>query len=370
MVIGIDGNEANVQHQVGVSVYTLKLLNYFQKKASKEVQFKIYLRNTPSDILPKETSYFSYVVIPGKFLWSQIFLPLYLKTHTPPDVFFAPAHYSPRFFSGKLVVTIHDLSYIYFPNEFLKKDLYKLTTWTAQSVQKAAKIIAVSKTTKKDILSHYDIDTTQVEVIYNGFEKHATGTINEMEVLERLNLQKKSYILYVGTVQPRKNIQHVIRAMKKVHITHPELRFVVVGKKGWLYEEIFSLVKELKLEDTVIFTGYLPDNEVIQLYKNALSYVHPSLYEGFGIPILEAMSYKCPVIASAASSLPEIGGEACLYFDPTNIADLADDIIQMIERPELRKELIEKGSKRMKEFSWDMCAEQTLQLLIKQAQGS
>lgn len=368
MVIGIDGNEANVSLQVGVSVYTLKLLTYFRKKATSDTQFQVYLRNAPLEILPQENEFFRYVVVPGKFLWSQLFLPLYLKTHAPVDVFFAPAHYSPRFYTGKLVVTIHDLSYIYFPKEFLKKDLYKLTEWTAQSVKTASGIIAVSKTTKKDILSHYEVDDSKVQVIYNGFEKNATSSITEMEVLERYGFKKKEYLLYVGTVQPRKNIQHIIRAMKKVQKVHPEIKLVIVGKKGWLYEEIFDLVQELQLEDTVIFTGYLPDDEVIQLYKHALCYVHPSLYEGFGIPILEAMSYNCPVIASAASSLPEIGGEACLYFDPKNVDDVTDDIIQMIERPELRKKLIEKGKKRMKEFSWKLCAEQTLALLKKQVE--
>ncbi len=366
MKIAIDGNEANVENLVGVSVYTVKLLSYFQKKATSEVEFVIYLRKDPLHHLPKETEHFKYEVIPGPFLWSRIFLPLHLMTKGDFDVFFAPAHYSPHGLQKPLVVTIHDLSYFYYPNEFLKKDLYKLQDWTAQSLEKAQAVIAVSKTTKKDILHYYKTPDSKISVVYNGFEKPEKKSA-DAEVLGRLSLEKKKYFLYVGTIQPRKNITTLIKAFQKLKVTYPEYKLVIVGKKGWLYDDILKQVGDTD-KDSILFTDYLPDNDVVQLYKHAQCFVQPSFYEGFGIPILEAMSYDCPVIASLNASLPEVGGDACLYFDPDVEKELVEKMELIITQPQIRKELVAKGKKRITAFSWEQCAEQTLEILKKAAQ--
>lgn len=362
MIIGIDGNEANVDSHVGVSVYTMNLLTYFQKQSDENTKFNIYLRTKPKSFLPTPTVNFRYITVPGPFAWSQIFLPVYLNSHPLDDVFFSPAHYSPRYLRSPLIVTIHDLSYYYYPEEFLKKDLYKLQNWTKDSVHKAAKIIAVSKTTKKDILKFYNVPEEKVEVIYNGYEKSEQTSKPEDETSSNLPELDK-YILYVGTIQPRKNLVTLIEAFATFHTSHPEFKLVLVGKKGWLYENIFNKVKELHLEESVIFTGFLPDLEVQKLYKDAFCFVLPSLYEGFGLPLLEAMSQECPVLASFTSSLPEIGGEACLYFDPKNPSELTEKFTKLLDSPQIRKELIQKGKERVKEFSWETCAKQTLELI-------
>ncbi len=366
MRIAIDGNEANVQNLVGVSVYTVKLLGYFQTKASAEVQFTIYLRKDPLPHLPKETDFFRYEVIPGPFLWSRIFLPLHLMTQGNFDVFFAPAHYSPHGLNKPLVVTIHDLSYFYYPNEFLKKDLFKLRDWTQESLEKAQAVIAVSKTTKKDILKYYKTPDSKIAVVYNGFEKPEKKA-SEQEVLKTYGLEKKRYFLYVGTIQPRKNISTLIKAFKVLKQNHPEYKLVIVGKKGWLYDDILNQVGETD-NDSILFTGFLPDNDVVQLYKHAHCFVQPSFYEGFGIPILEAMSYDCPVIASLNASLPEVGGDACLYFDPDEEKELVEKMELIITQPQIRKELVAKGKKRITAFSWEQCADQTLEVIKKAAQ--
>ena len=172
MIIGIDGNEANVLHKVGVSVYTINLLKYFHAQASEELQFVIYLRKPPQADLPQATDYFSYQIVWGPILWSQVFLPLHLWINKlmgkKLQVFFSPAHYIPRFCPFPTVVTVHDLSYLYFPHEFLKKDLYQLKNWTEYALKKSAQIIAVSKTTKKDIVHEYSIPERKIEVVYNG----------------------------------------------------------------------------------------------------------------------------------------------------------------------------------------------------------
>lgn len=367
MIIGIDGNEANVEKKVGVSVYTLQLLTYFQKNATAEKQFVVYLREHPRSDMPKETDYYTYKVVNGSFLWSQLFLPLELYLHRTIDVFFSPAHYAPRFCPVPFVVTIHDLSYFYFQEEFLKKDLYKLINWTKYAVEKAQKIIAVSKTTKKDIVKFYPKTESKIEVIYNGFEKNinASSKLTFKSISEKYNVIKETYILYVGTLQPRKNVPVLIKAFKQFKEQNSEFKLVLVGKKGWLYDQIYQEVADSQLTDSVIFTGYVPDDELCILYQNAFCFVLPSLYEGFGVPVLEAMSFGCPVISSFASSLPEVGGEAAMYFDPKSVEGLVDDLSDLKKDSKLKTSLIKRGKERVKLFSWEKTGKETLDIISK-----
>ncbi|OGK22980.1 hypothetical protein A2954_03820 [Candidatus Roizmanbacteria bacterium RIFCSPLOWO2_01_FULL_37_12] len=361
MIIGVDGNEANVLEKVGVSVYTLKLLEYFQKKATADQQFIVFLKNKPGIDLPVENEFYKYDLIRGNILWSQTFLPLelYKRKALGQDikVFFSPAHYIPRFCPIPSVVTVHDLSYFYHPDEFLKKDLFQLKNWTKYSVEKAKKIIAVSKTTKKDVVKFYQISEEKIEVIYNGYERKAKS--EKSKTKSPLN----KYILYVGTLQPRKNINTLIEAFSLFKKNNPEFKLIIVGKKGWLFDHIFKKVEELNLSKVVLFKGYVSEEVLSTLYQNAFCFVLPSLYEGFGIPILEAMSFDCPVISSFTSSLPEIGGDACLYFDPKNPGELAEKLSELSNNRKLRSELIKKGKERIKFFSWQKCAADTLKIL-------
>lgn len=361
MIIGVDGNEANVNRHVGVSVYTLNLLRYFQKNATENIGFKIYLRARPNATMPIETQYFKYKIVSGPFGWSQLFMPLHLNIHRDINLFFTPAHYAPRYCPVPLVVSVHDLSYFYYPEEFLQKDLYKLKTWTEYSVQKAQKIISVSKTTKKDIMKFYSIPDEKIEVIYNGYEKD-TDNAKKTDLPENLRSLKK-YILYVGTIQPRKNLINLIKAFYAFQKNHNDYSLVIVGKRGWLADEIYQEAEKLGINDLVIFTGYLEDAYVNELYRNAFCFVLPSLYEGFGIPILEAMSHKCPVLTSYRSSLPEIGSEACLYFDPSKPEEIEGKLELLSRSNDLRNDLIKKGLERVTQFSWDDCGKKTMTLL-------
>ncbi len=363
--IGIDGNEANVEKRVGVSVYALNLLKYFRKTANRETQFNIYLKNPPLNDLPEENKYFKYQYIPGKFLWSQIYLPLYLYRQKNIDVYFSPAHYLPRFCPVPQVVTIHDLAYLYFPDDFTKKDLWQLKNWTSFSIKKAKQIIAVSKTTKKDIVKNYQVEENKIRVIYNGYEKISQKLKVKSQKYNSKVKSKEPFILFVGTIQPRKNLEVLVDAFDKFTQTNKNFKLVIVGKKGWLYENIFEKVKTINLEKKVIFTDYVTDEELIWFYKNAFCLVLPSFYEGFGIPVLEAMNFDCPVVASYSSSLPEIGGDASLYFDPKNPDDLLDKLNSLKQNQESRKELITKGRQRIKDFSWEKCGKETLDVILK-----
>jgi glycosyltransferase involved in cell wall biosynthesis len=360
-IIGVDGNEANVANKVGVSVYTFNLLKYFQSQSSLETQFVVYLRSKPNADLPSETENFRYKVVWGPKLWSQLFLPLHLWVYKllggHLSVFFSPAHYIPRFCPFKTVVTIHDLSYLYFPNEFLKKDLYQLKNWTEYALNTAEKIIAVSKTTKKDLIHEYSLHDEKISVIYNGYEVSNTHSLDKTIKIN------DPYFLYVGTVQPRKNLNILITAFAEFQKAHPQFKLIIAGKKGWLYENIFKHVEELELQSSIIFPGFVSEEEKNNLYKHATAFILPSLYEGFGIPLLEAMAHECPVISSFSSSLPEVGGEACLYFDPKNSEDLVEKMNHIISNKELSKQLISFGKKRIELFSWLETGKNTLQVL-------
>lgn len=358
MRIGIDGNEANVEKKVGVSNYVFELIHYFHTKTDTSTQFVIYLKDKPRHDFPLPDKHFQYRIVKGDFLWSQLFLPIYLYLKKEMDVFFSPAHYAPRFCPVPTVVTIHDLSFFYYPDEFLKKDLYQLKNWTQYSIEKANKIIAVSKNTKKDVMNYYHIPKNKIEVIYNGFSDAIPPPLRG-----GISPHQKPYILYVGTIQPRKNLDTLITAFHLLLKEKSDYSLVIAGKKGWLYEKIFDHVKILNLEDKIIFTGYISDEEKATLYENASLFVLPSLYEGFGIPILEAMNSGCPVISSLSSSLPEIGGDACLYFDPKNPKELKEKMIHVIENSEFRKELVKKGKERVQLFSWQKCGQETLQVI-------
>jgi glycosyltransferase involved in cell wall biosynthesis len=175
------------------------------------------------------------------------------------------------------------------------------------------------------------------------------------------------YILFVGTLQPRKNISRLIEAFsilsKKRAFSDIEL--VIVGKKGWSYEEILQAPKKFAVSDRVKFLDFVPDDDLPFLYQHAQCFVLPSLYEGFGLPVLEAMKYNCPVITSNVSSLPEAGGDAAVYIDPLSVSDIAEKLEKVLSDRNLRNTMIERGRKQIQKFSWEKAAKETLKILEK-----
>lgn len=384
MIIGIDGNEANVEKRVGISEYAYQLLTQFSnvklKTKNANLKFVVYLKDEPRNELPPESENWKYKVLrPGK-LWTQWRLPLDLFIGSPrPDVFFSPTHYAPRFSPVPTVVSVMDLSYLYFPELFNKSDLLQLRSWTSYSVKKAKKVLTISNSSKDDIIKEYNVASKNVVVTHLGIKEAISFTphIYSMNELKAKYGLSDNYILFVGTLQPRKNIKRLIEAFSKViksSIRHAQdkkveshqvkdLQLVVVGRRGWLYEEILEAPKELGIEDKVKFLENVEDDELPLFYKNALCFVLPSLYEGFGLPVLEAMKQGCPVITSNISSLPEAGGDAALYVDPEDIDDIAKKITQLVTDEKLRKELVEKGKAQVKKFSWEKTARETLAVL-------
>lgn len=367
MIIGIDGNEANIEKRVGIGVYAFELLWQFSSSKLKvqSSKFVIYLKNEPRDDLPEESENWQYRVVKPGALWTQIGLPFDLYMHKPrPDVFFSPTHYAPRFSPIPTAVSVMDVSYLHYPQLFRAIDLYQLRHWTAYSVKNAAKIFTISKASKDDIMHEYGVPGKKVMVTYLGIKEMDTKIIDKNDLLDKYKISGE-YILFVGTLQPRKNIVRLIEAFAKLVKDEKKenLTLIIIGKKGWLYEDILSAPERFAISSAVKFLHDVDNTHLPSFYTHALFFVLPSLYEGFGLPVVEAMKYGCPVITSNVSSLPEAGGDAALYVNPESVEEIQQQMKILLDNPKRRKELVEKGYKHIKQFSWEKTAQQTLAVL-------
>jgi glycosyltransferase involved in cell wall biosynthesis len=391
MKIGINGYEAVVPrfgfniktglpNRVGSGEFCFQLLSYLAKLDTKN-QYSIFLPMHPTLDLPKEKKNWKYNVFHSRKLWTLLGLSAELKKHKL-DVFFSPTHYLPFYTFSPAVISILDVSYLYYPNLFNKRDLYQLMLWGRYSIKKAKKIITISQSSKNDIIKMYKVKPDKVVVIYPGVRYGSPSSkVNKVSKVKSMeNLKKKfgissPYILFVGTLQPRKNVTKLIEAFSKLVNQKSEVRsqkseiqslqLVIVGKKGWKYEEILEAPKKFNVKDQVKFLDSVSDEDLPALYKNALCFCLPSLYEGFGLPVLEAMQYGCPVLTSNVSSLPEAGGDAALYFDPSNVDDIKEKLEFIIQNSKFRIEMIKKGYEQVKKFSWEKSAKETLQVLTE-----
>ena len=264
----------------------------------------------------------------------------------------------------KTVITVHDLSNFRFPEYFKGAKQKYLTAMTAFSAKKADRIIAVSANTKKDLIELLHIPESKIDVVYNGLNLQINPIKPETEqkLLKRIGLPE-NYLLFVGTMEPRKNIEGLLDALlwlwKDKQQKYP---LVIVGPKGWLYKNIEQKISIYSKISPVIQTGYLEDDDVQAVYKNAALFIYPSFYEGFGFPVLEAMACGCPVLCSNSSSLPEVGADAVEYFSPSNIRELGEKIFWLYTDRKKREQMQQLGKERAKNFSWEKVSAETIQI--------
>ncbi len=373
MNIAIDGYEANVRNRVGIGSYAYETLNglYDLMKKNQTSNVTVYLPTNPLEDLPLETSWWKYIILKPRSLWTFIGLPMgIMKSPQKPDVIFSPTHYIPRFLTIPRVMSIMDMSYLEYPGLFKKKDLYQLVHWTEYSVKRAKAVFTISEFSRNAIIKAYNIPSSRIVVTYPGFRM--TTTIKKYSVQEVYNLHKP-YILSVGTLQPRKNFSKLIEAFSLIKQLpdFKEYELVIVGKKGWLYEEILDSPKKNNVESSVKFLDFVPDEHLPELYKQGACFVLPSLYEGFGLPVLEAMAYGIPIVVSNVSSLPEIAGDAGVMIKPEDTEDIAAGIKKALlekQTPAGRRR-IEIGLERVDLFSWDSAAKKTLDILEQVGRG-
>ncbi|KKP80342.1 MAG: hypothetical protein A2271_04680 [Candidatus Moranbacteria bacterium RIFOXYA12_FULL_35_19] len=283
----------------------------------------------------------------------------------------SPMSRIPMGYLGKTIVTVHDLAVYKVPEVFPKLKRTKIKAKTSLMIGKADKIIAVSNSTKKDIENIFKYDSEKIKVINVGFDKRLfeESKLAREKVLEKYGIPlDKKYILFLGTIEPIKNITRLLEAFKifkeKCQKTKGkcEHKLILAGKNGWLSQEYKQIVKDLGLIKDVIFTGYVVGDELVPLFKNADFFVMPSLYEGFGMTVLEAFATGTPAIVSNVSSIPEVAGDGAYQINPINTESIAEAMIKFAMDENLKNEFREKGKKQVEKFNWEKCAKETLEV--------
>lgn len=351
MKIIIDGRMIN---ESGIGRYIRNLINNLQIIDKKNEYFILHLEN---DLKYQD----NFHKINANFKWygisEQVKLPGLLKSFKPDLVHF-PHFNIPIFYKGKFIVTIHDLIHQHFSMQratTLNPFFYKIKQFGYKkifknAVGKSEKILVPSNFVKDGLVQEWKVDPGKIIVTPEAVD----DKFSKIKVTKKINFP---YIFYIGNAHPHKNIEGLIGAFGELRERYPDLSLVLSGSDHYFWQKIR---KEFP-QKGIIYTGYISDEELVALYKNARCFVMPSLEEGFGIPLLEAMACGCPVVSSNAGSLPEVGGDAVLYFDPAK-PDMAEKISQVLDDETLRQQLIRKGLKRYKQFSWQSMAKKTVEV--------
>ncbi len=383
MTIGIDIRMLARGTKTGIEEYTINLLSNMLG-LDKNIKFKLFYNGRKKaelkyDFLKLPNVELKELEIPNRILdlsFRFLDFPKIDELLGGADVFFSPHIFSSAASKKcKTAVTFHDLSFASHPEFYSAgKNYWHFSMNPERQARKADKIIAVSKSTKDDLVNLYKINPDKIEVIYSGISLESRILNLESripEVKKKYNLPD-NYILYLGTLEPRKNIIGLIKAFEKLKTNSkiknskfqiPNSNLVIAGSKGWLYEDIFKAAKNSSAKNNIIFTGFIGDEDKAVLYRMADLFVYPSFYEGFGFPPLEAMSCGTPVITSDFSSLPEAVGGAAIMVDPYNPNDLAKAMEMVLSDEKLRDFLVKKGFEQIKKFSWQKCAGETLEVL-------
>jgi len=390
MLIGIDASRAVAGQRTGTETYSLNLIRALVGLGTGH-RFRLYTNGPAHEPGISEMPGSSIHSIPFPRLWTHLRLSAEMLAR-PPDLLFVPAHVLPLIHPRRSVVTVHDLGYLRYPAAHRPADRRYLDWSTRWNAQQATLVLADSQATKDDLARAYGVDRGKIRVVYLGRDE-AFGPVrdaNELAAVREHYGIAGRYLLYVGTLQPRKNLARVIEAFARLagdpsagslaRVAHrpgragqaaalADVQLVLAGKRGWLYDDLFAQVTRLGLAGRVRFPGYIPDADLPALLSASLAFVFPSLYEGFGIPVLEAGACGVPVITSNTSSLPEVAGDAALLVDPHDVDAIADAMVRLVTDADLRAELTRRGQENIKRFSWEKCARETLAVLVEAGRG-
>jgi len=370
--IGIDARVLQDPKPSGIPGYAFNVIKEILKLDQKNKyvlfynSFRKIEKNIPSFEGNVETKVYHW---PNKFLewfWKIIPYPKIDKVLNV-DAFFSP-HFINIPLSRKVskTVTIHDLSFIKNKRYFsLIKNLWHWQMNPKVACKKFDKIISVSDATKKDIMNLYDIEEKKIRTIHNGTRKvydFYEGE-NERATLRKFGLQNKKYLLFLATLEPRKNVEGVIDAYAMIHNQIPEYKLVIAGKKGWLFKNIFKKVRKYGLQNRIVFTDFVNNQEKHILFKNSGAFIFPSFCEGFGLPVIEAKNYSIPIITSCVSSMPEIIKDAAILTNPHGISDLSIMIHEVLGNSYLES-ILKSKMEGVHDNTWKDCASQTLNYLL------
>lgn len=310
---------------------------------------------------------FQFHLVRGKRYWTTAHLSRYWLTHARPAAMLYPAHILPLYSPARNLVTIHDLAFELFPTHFTAAQLRRLRNGTRRSVKKADHLLAVSEATKADLVNIYGVSPERITVTPLGCDTSVYRPVSASEkkrVIEKYKLTRP-YIISVGTLQKRKNHIALVKALRQLLDDGNDLDLVLAGGKGWLFEETEKTIQELRLTGHVKLLGFVPDEDLPALYGAAEVFALTSLYEGFGLPLVEAMACGTAVVTANNSALKEVAGDAALTVDAEDVPATATALGKVITDKALRAKLVSQGLARAKEFSWERTAKLTLEAMQK-----
>lgn len=373
MRIGVDITAAVTQGG-GIGRYTRELI-YALVRADKENEYCLFSAKQPAvlpvpDPIPTGENIDYHQAPLGERwlyrLWYRLRLPLPVQLVTGQiDLFHSPDFVLPPVRGDvPTILTVHDLSFIHYPNTFTPALVNYLNGVVPWSVERATHILADSQATKEDLTNIWNVPAEKVTVLYSGVSGRFRPVTDKKQlaaVRKKYDIGDKPYLVSVSTLQPRKNFQMLIQAFKPVAKQQPH-NLIIAGGKGWLYEEMLAEVEKQRLEGRVKFIGFVADSDLPSLYSEASLMVFPSLYEGFGLPLLEAMACGVPVLTSNASCLPEVAGEAAVLLSPTDQAAWSQTMNELLSNSGQRAKLVAAGFLQARKFTWKKAAGQLLEI--------
>ncbi|TXI34118.1 MAG: glycosyltransferase family 1 protein [Candidatus Moraniibacteriota bacterium] len=372
-VIGIDASRAFLKRRTGIEEYSYQVIKHLRDTLSSDAQIVLYVRKKFSFVegrlqmsipeidfeLPRN---WTVRALWAPRFWTQLALSLEMLWRAP-DVLFVPAHTVPIIHPKKTVVTIHGLEYEFCPGAYSLWERIYMHYSIKFSCRVASTVICVSENTKRDVMALYRVAEEKIAVISEGYEQ--TRSMNQEA--GNMSEKKKPYLLFIGRLEERKNIVRIVEAFEllkeKYQIPH---KLVLVGKAGFRYERIRDYIQHSAFNIHIRELGYVTEEEKWELLRNADVFLFPTLYEGFGIPVLEAQSVRVPVVTSNTSSLPEVAGEGAVLVDPTSVESIAEGVQRLLSDQGLRSGIIEKATHNVSRYSWARCAREVGRLLRRQ----
>jgi glycosyltransferase involved in cell wall biosynthesis len=357
-LVGIDASRYTAKHRTGTENYSYHLINALASSDHDDIDFRIYLNANESN---------AHILLSGEELrpipfprfWTHARLSAEMVTRRP-DLLFVPSHVIPLVHPTS-VVTIHDLGYLHEPDAHPRRQRLMLDWTTRWNAHVAARVIAISSATRHDLVTRYGVDEHKVTVISHGvsgqFRPQSRDVISSLR--NRLRLPER-FVLAVGTIQPRKNLGNLAQAVRRLRDEGEAITLVTAGKRGWMADQVEREIREALPDDSRLHLGYVPDEDLPALYGAADVVALVSRFEGFGLPVLEAMACGAPVVISNRASLPEVARGAALVADPGDPASIADQLRRILGDSARRGELIDQGRARASAFTWERAAQQTI----------
>ena len=376
MFVGIDASRAVRAQRTGTERYALEIIRHLLAlPQAQKHRWRLYVDHQPGgdeawatgDLPPHA----EWCLLPARRMWTHTSLATEMRRH-PPDVLFVPSHVLPFLLPLRkmppAVVTVHDLGYHYFPAAHDWRQRIYVNAGTRWSVAAATRVVAISHATAADLQSILGVPPAKVRVVHEAANALPMPTAAEIAALGEHYQLPRPYALYVGTLQPRKNLLRLMTAYEQLcRAGQAAFDLVLAGSAGWLSSDIVAQAQQSRYASQIHLTGYVADADLPALMAGARFFAFPSLYEGFGLPILEAQQLGVPTMTSQGSSLPEVAGDAALYVDPTDVEAIAQAMLRLSQDETLRQALITAGYRNVQRFSWAKAAAETLSVLEEAA---